>query len=677
MQSRPVPTDRASRQVAGDGTVKIWGPAGKLLRTLGNEATPPTLEPVQPVLGWIYPAGGQRGTTFEVTASGTSIVPRTVLVSGGGVTAKANKGKFSLTIDAGAEPGERELRILNAGGVSNRFRFMVGELPEITEVEPNSEKSAPQKIASLPVVIDGQILDTDRDYFQFPAKAGTTLVLSVEARSLLPFIADAVPGWFDPQLTVYDAAGKQVAFADDNRFQPDPVLFFRAPCDGEYTVELRDVVYRGRGDFVYRLTIAERPYVTDIFPLGGRRGNDVAVEYRGVNLTAAHGTVRVPADARRTITVHGLAFGASDLPAVREAESNDAFDRAQRITPPVVVDGRIDRPADTDYFVFSAEKGDKLVLQVQARRLGSPMDSVLTLYDGKRNQVAENDDWNDPLEAILGHNSDSRILYTFPAAGDYFLRLRDIQGKGGEEYAYRLVLDVPHPDFTLRVAPDNPRLGVGDTAAITVAAVRHDDFAGEIKLTVEGLPAGFTASEALIAAGQNEGRLTITAPAGATPGLLSPGITGTATVGKDTVMRRAEPAESLMQAFAYTHVLQTRQLFLAVIPGTAYTISSSIADGKMLEVKPGSDTPITIKVRRKDGVKAGVTITAVRLANNTITTKGVFVAPEKDEAEIVLNVSKDAKVGLRQDVILSGLMRANNQSIVRYARAIPVTVVAE
>ena len=147
------------------------------------------------------------------------------------------------------------------------------------------------------------------------------------------------------------------------------------------------------------------------------------------------------------------------------------------------------------------------------------MDSVLTLYDGKRNQVAENDDWNDPLEAILAHNSDSRILYTFPAAGDYYLRLRDIQGKGGEEYAYRLVLDVPHPDFTLRVAPDNPRLGVGDTAAITVAAVRHDDFAGEIKLAVEGLPAGFTASEALIAAGQNEGRLTITSPAGATPGI--------------------------------------------------------------------------------------------------------------------------------------------------------------
>ena len=91
-----------------------------------------------------------------------------------------------------------------------------------------------------------------------------------------------------------------------------------------------------------------------------------------------------------------------------------------------------------------------------------------------------------------------------PGGGDYYLRLRDIQGKGGEEYAYRLVLDTPHPDFTLRIAPDNPRLGVGDTAAITIAAVRHDDFAGEIKLAVEGLPAGYTASEALIAAGRTK-----------------------------------------------------------------------------------------------------------------------------------------------------------------------------
>jgi len=385
----------------------------------------------------------------------------------------------------------------------------------------------------------------------------------------------------------------------------------------------------------------------------------------------------VPLDAPRTIAVNGLPFGASDLAGVREEEPNDNFDSAQRVTPPVIVDGRIDRPGDADYFVFTAKKDDKLVLQVQARRLGSPMDSVLTLYDAKRNQVAENDDWLDPLEAILPHNADSRILYTFPANGDYYLRLRDIQGKGGPEYAYRLVFDVPHPDFTLRIAPDNPRMGVGDTAAITVAAVRQDDFAGEIKLEVENLPKGYVASEALIPAGQNEGRLTITAPAVAQPTVLSPVITGMAVIGQETVMRRAGSAESMMQAFAYTHILPTKQLFLAVVPGTGYTLAASVPDGKVLEVKPETDTPITVKVLRKEGVKAGVTIPALRLANGALTTKGVFVPPEKDEAEIVLTASKDAKAGLRQDVIISGLMRANNQSIVRYARAIQVVVVAK
>jgi hypothetical protein len=640
------------------------------------------IEPVQPVLAWIYPAGGERGTTVEVTSSGTGIVPEAILVSGGGVTGKLidgatpNKARFTLAIAPDAEPGERELRILNAGGISNRFRFFVGDQKEITEIEPNNEKAAAQKLPAMPLVIDGQILEGDRDCFRFSAKSGETVVISVQARSLLPFIADAVPGWFDPQLTVFDAAGKQVAFADDHRFLPDPVLFFRPLADGEYTLELRDIVFRGRGDFVYRLTMGALPYYTDIFPLGGQRGADVAVEYRGVNLPETRGTVRVPDSGPRTIQVHGLQFGASDYPSVRETDANDAFERAQRLSAPVVVDGRVATAGVSHYFAFTAARNEKLVLEVHARRLGSPLDSVLTLFDAKRNQLAENDDWNDPLQAILAHNADSRILFTFPAAGDYYLRLRDIQGKGGEEYSFRLTVAPPRPDFTLRISPDNPRMGQGDTAALTVTAVRHDEFSGEIKLAVEDLPGGYLASEALIPSGQNEGRLTVTAPSGAALGILYPVITGMALIGKDTVLRRAESAESLMQAFSSTHVLPTSRLSLAVIPGTGYTLSSNVPEGKVLEVKPESDTPIRIKVLRKANSKAGVTITAVRLANNTITTKGVFVAPEKDEAEIVLSVSKDAKVGLRQDIIVSGLMRANNQSIVRFARAIPIQVVA-
>ncbi len=643
---------------------------------------PPPLEPPAEVLTSIYPAGGQRGHTVEITVTGTGLAPQEILVTGGGVTGRvletksATQARVAVTIAADAAPGEREFRLRNAGGVSGRARFIVGTLPEINEVEPNSTKPQAQKLASLPVVINGQILQSDRDYFQFHAHAGETLVCAVEARSLLPFIADAVPGWFDPVLAIYDSEGKQIRYADDFGFKPDPVLFFRPPQDGDYIIELRDIVFRGRADFVYRLTLGAVPYVTGIFPLGGQRGSQVDVELRGVNLAARTARIAVPFEGPRVmhITANAIPLAPSDLPAIRADVPNHTPQQAQRVAAPAAIDGRIAKPGDSDYYVFRAEKGQKLLLEVQARRLDSPLDSILTLYNEKREVVAENDDWTDPLESQLTHHADSHLVYTVPAAGDYSLRLRDIQGKGGEEYAYRLLIAPPKPDFALRITPDNPRLGQGDTAAITVTALRRDEFAGDIALSVEDLPPGYASSEGLIPAGQTEGRLTITAPPDATPGILSPTIVGTATVGKESVRRRAESAESMMQAFAYTHYLATERLLMAVTPSAAFTISAQVPPREVLEVKPGGETPIVIHVRRKPGAANAVTIVAVRLANNTITTKSIQVTPDKDEVTIAVAATKDAKPGLRQDIIVSAFMRAGSQTITRFTQAIPVKV---
>jgi len=589
-----------------------------------GKAAPKNLEPPQPVLAWIYPAGGRQGSTVEVTLSGTGIQPDRVLISGAGASARvidAGDGKtarIAVDLAPDAEVGIRDLRILNAGGVSNRFRFVIGDLPEIREAEPNSDKAAPQVIASLPVAINGQILEADRDYFRFYAAAGQTVVCDVEARSLLPFIADAVPGWFDPILAIYGPSGKQLAFADDFRFHPDPLVTFHAPADGDYTLELRDVIYRGRGDFVYRLKL----------------GSPEAIR---------------PDTAAIHLPATGLPIAAtSTLPV------------------PSAIEGRIATPGASNYYRFRAGKGQKLVMEVQARRYGSTLDSILTLTNDKGQVLAENDDWTDPLASATTHQADSRIAYTFPAAGEYNLRIRDVQGNGGDEYAYRLTIAPPKPDFALRITPDNPRLGQGDTAAIAVNAVRRDDFAGEISLTVEGLPAGFRASNSIIPAGQNEGRLTITAPPGAALGVLSPTVVGTATVGTHA----AQPAEAMMQAFAYTHYLPTGQLYLAVLPPAAFTIST---ETKALELKPGDESSITVKIHRMPGVQAAVTVLPQRLANGLILTKSGQVPPDKDEVTIPLSIDKDAKPG-RQDIIPSAVMRAGAQTITRYAPAITLRI---
>ena len=71
---------------------------------------------------------------------------------------------------------------------------------------------------------------------------------------------------------MYDAKGKELAYDDDYRFHPDPVLFFKVPEDGQYVIEIKDAIYRGRPDFVYRIAIGELPFITSIFPLGGRAG---------------------------------------------------------------------------------------------------------------------------------------------------------------------------------------------------------------------------------------------------------------------------------------------------------------------------------------------------------------------------------------------------------------------
>ena len=97
-------------------------------------------------------------------------------------------------------------------------------------------------------------------------------MIAVSAQQLMPYLADAVPGWFQAAIYAPRRTGSEVAYADNFRFHPDPVLHYEIPRDGEYTVEINDSFYRGREDFVYRMALGELPFVTGIFPLGGKPG---------------------------------------------------------------------------------------------------------------------------------------------------------------------------------------------------------------------------------------------------------------------------------------------------------------------------------------------------------------------------------------------------------------------
>src|SRR5690349_20945380 len=44
--------------------------------------------------------------------------------------------------------------------------------------------------------------------------------------------------------------GKELQYADDFHLRPNPVMFFQVPGGSEYIIEMKDVIYRGRGDFI-------------------------------------------------------------------------------------------------------------------------------------------------------------------------------------------------------------------------------------------------------------------------------------------------------------------------------------------------------------------------------------------------------------------------------------------
>ena len=69
----------------------------------------------------------------------------------------------------------------------------------------------------------------------------------------------------------------------------------------------------------------------------------------------------------------------------------------------------------------------------------------------------------------------------------------------------------------------------------------------------------------------------------------------------------------------------------------------------------------------------GVSVTVFKTSPG-ISVKSAFVSPDKDEATLTLGIAKEARAGLQQNIIISGVMRTGKESIVRYAPAIPIRI---
>lgn len=522
---------------------------------------------------------------------------------------------LEVNVERDALPGDRELRLLTRAGLTNPLVFQVGTLPEARDLEPDEGLALDFLPAEQPLeppfVINGQIMPGDVDLFRIRAKKGQRLVIETYARHLIPYLADAVPGWFQATLTLRNENGDELAFVDDYRFSPDPVLLYEVPKDGVLELEVRDSIYRGREDFVYRISVSERRFITSVFPLGCRTGQNCLVKVDGWNLTSDRWYLDGESDdtpgvrqkpMRGKSASNPVTYEVNPLSACKETESNNTITESQRMRPPHVIDGRIGQPGDVDVFAFAGKAGNEIVAEVIARRVRSPLDSLLRLLDADGNILA----WNDDYErtegflhtdaGVLTHNADSYIRAQLPADGEYYIQVSDAQAQGGDAYAYRLRISPPQPDFELRVAPSSINLRGGLATPIRVYALRKDGFSGEIRIALDNAPKGFSLSGATIPAGRDHVRATLSAP-GDMKAPLAVTPKGSALIGGRTVTHLAVPAEDMMQAFLYRHLTPTQELMVHVMDGRRFSRPPERADNKPVSIPAGGTARVVFKTR--------------------------------------------------------------------------------
>lgn len=552
-------------------------------------------------IGVVYPAGAQRGTQLDVSVRGQGLRQvNGAHISGDGVQvtlkqvipfdpAVPNKRRkipalqdeviVHVSIAPDAQPGPRDFRVVFSNDVSaTPLVFHVGTLPECKETQVRHSLTYAMPVPTLPICINGVVEEQEADYYRFHATAGQTLVAQMQGRSLIPYLADAVPGWFQPIVTVFTRDGKVCASADDRWFDPDPILIFKVPATDDYVIQVRDAIWRGRDDFVYRLTLGALPLVTSFFPMGGRIGVPTTVVCAGANLTSntfvvdpADATAFLPVD---TLRFPALRFDSDTLPEQVEREPNNTIRSAQKICFPVILNGTIASPGDRDHMTFKGTAGQTLVAEVRARSLGSPLDAQLQLYDGTGQLIAEHDDTTNALTGLLTHQADAYLSTTLPKNDTYCLVISDTANNGQPEAHYRLRISEPRPDFELWMKPSSAIVPINGSYPLELLINRKDGFKEPIRLELVDAPSGVSLSGGVI--NSRSSRATIPLVADRTRKVSKAEtfkFRAHATVNGTDITHDVIPAHPKLQAFYYTHLVPDNTFFCQL----RYTAGSRVA----------------------------------------------------------------------------------------------------
>jgi Bacterial pre-peptidase C-terminal domain len=273
-------------------------------------------------------------------------------------------------------------------------------------------------------------------------------------------------------------------------------------------VMIKDSTNSGPGECHYLMSIGSFARPLSVFPLGGKVGEELKVKLLGDPSGPIEKVIKLPdspterfevfTDQDQPAPTPNL-IRVSDFDSIDEIEPNNDIAHATAAPPilPMAFNGIISEKSDIDFFKFTAKKGQAYDLNVYARQLRSPLDSVLAIYDAKGNKIQENDDDGQP---------DSHLRWNAPSDGEFYFSVRDQLNRGGPLFTYRVEIKpasprllVWLPEIVINSSQERRALVVpkGNRYA-SLIRIKREDVGGAAEIAAQDLPAGITVSGGLM-----------------------------------------------------------------------------------------------------------------------------------------------------------------------------------
>ena len=645
-----------------------------LIGALHGASRPVCAQALIPAIGSTLPQAAAPGQTVDVKIRGGNLAGPTQFwasfpveallpteIAGNGTN--AGEITYRLKVPADAPPGVQGIRVATAQGISNLKLFAIDDLPSIVQTKPSSTPAMAQAL-TLPVAVDGYVDNLSRDYYKFQVAAGQRVSFEVLARRL------GSP--LDSMIRLLDAKGRELAYNDDAPgVGMDSMLSYTFKDPGEYVLEIHDMLYRGGGNFTYRLRVGDFPCITVPYPMGIQRGVSANLVFAGgtaqdvpltpVNVAPDSSVAWLPLAAKSPggrSSGFALAVVSSE-PEALETEPNNEPPQATRVPLGASLNGRFEQAGDVDCFVFTAKAGQRFTFSAANRPQGSPSDAYLRLLKSDGAEVAGAGDAG-PGEGVID--------YTFPADGDYTLIVRDLEGHGGPEFAYRIAVG-PHAEkFALAASADTINVPQGGLASVTVTAVRGS-FGGPISLSLLDAPSGVTATPAVIGPGLNSTVLTIQcAPGGVAAGKIYPvRIAGTSQSGNTQYQAIASLTDAQKAAFSGLPVpppYLSPTIALGANPPPLFALKTDKS-----EIVFGKDLSATVKVisTRAEGFAEDIALAVFPAPPQPGLPPGVTaavkpIAKGTNEVEITFAANNQAPLA-QYSVVLMGTGKQGNNTV--------------